>query len=290
MAFKKTVNGYEFDYELEYTASAPLKWKTPFLDATFECSATVELTKAPVMAFAKNWWVSYVQVILQDGIFLHYGGKEVYVIKPFGDKPKDMDATQVKINPKISLFDVRPSSTQPLSLATDLTADHMQALDIKEPKGIKKAVVKFSDSPALDTSKQYELYANGARTGKPIKLGMTTPDGKANLEKVYGNTRFGLWLVLMMNPTMQEVPADYQPLFGDLPRVPLGPQGKDDFHPLYYWEWNVDWTSNADAATGMITSRGDGMKVLIKDQNSGNVLPQFGNSPPATAVMGAQKL
>jgi hypothetical protein len=79
-------------------------------------------------------------------------------------------------------------------------------------------------------------------------------------------------------------------MFGDLPRVPLEPQGKDDFHPLYYWEWNVDWTSNVDATNNLITSRGDGMKVLTKAQSSGNILPQFGNSPPATAVMGAQKL
>lgn len=119
---------------------------------------------------------------------------------------------------------------------------------------------------------------------------MTAPDEKSSLEKIYGKTTFGLWLVLMMNPILQDVPEDYRILFGDLPRVPLGPQGKDDFHPLYYWEWNVDWTSNVDAAKNIITPRGEGMKVLTKSQSSGNILPQFGNSPPATAVMGVEKL
>ena len=93
---KKTINAYEFSYRIEVDRFQPSLqkrgWPAPGMETTFRCLGEVKLDKRPVFAWAKDWWMSYVQTITYDAVLFSYSNKVVYCVRC--DAPiKDGDNT-----------------------------------------------------------------------------------------------------------------------------------------------------------------------------------------------------
>ena len=252
---QRTINGYDFSYHIKLDSLqsrvGKRDWPEPGISATFKCLSEVKLDKRPAFAWAKDWWMSYVQTITHDAVFLDYSNDAVYCIRC--EAPiKDGDNTMAQVDTRITLFDIQPYVTKPISLTDKthnaLSGSHMNAFaktDWVPTETVEPGEILLKDIPGTTFPGQY-ISDDAGEKGQHVKLDFVDRfDKSAKLLNISGYTFFSTWLVVMMNPTMRAVPQPFVQIFGDVEHVPIGPQGMGEFHPLYHFVWYVDWKTIA---------------------------------------------
>lgn len=282
-----TLDGYEFDYAIAGDNGANVRFQGNELMGTFTFTARVSHRSKPLLSSAKNWWIGFVQKITEDNMFLSYSDGEIVVVRSFTNNSRDLDASQMRLDRHITLFDTNAHAAYPISLASKsnqykagLNADD----GVRRAMGVAENTILFNDTPTFTFNRMRQQfdYATFAPTAGQAQIGFRSPVGDGRLERITGRTAFALWLVLMKNPTMVAT-GDYAMLYDGRAELPMGPTSLQTFHPIYYWCWSINWDS---AVIGnMVVPRGR-VNVELSGPGQGPDNPTFGVGDVATEKMG----
>ncbi len=143
---------------VKYMVSIPVeKEKCNFasnaLDGTFFCSAVCGIPKKHSIPNGDEYWVGWVQTILEDDIILHYENGVVAVVKSFIDKPKDQDNRQGAIDKRISWFESTPYALQPLIRMPGEESDIANKIESEKDGPDSRQFVDFSKQLLADYDK-----------------------------------------------------------------------------------------------------------------------------------------